>query len=369
MAIASVAGPSPDFAWLVLDQAPFPIELLGENSEAIYSNPCCRTMFGVGPDSDLPPVVFPAVSPDGRSRQEIFQEALRERIWKGEVTLPTTSGRPFPARVTIHPVTSGSTLNFAIFYEDILTEIEERQTVAQQQNLVAMRSRQAQTGGLLSMIAHQWRQPLTVVSSLIGNVQLKLQMGKVDDHYLSAKLDRMAETIHVLSETIDSFRNFYAPTKYKTEEDLNVLVRRALDLVMPSLVRLGARVEFDQPQVVPVARIFAGEFMQVALELLNNARDALMNGNRQGPCLSLVLTYEDRVAKLRISNNGGEIPADVLPHIYDPYYTTKDLPMGSGLGLYMIKLIVESHHGGHLTASSQEGWTTFECTFPLDGTP
>ncbi len=229
-----------------------------------------------------------------------------------------------------------------------------------------IRSRQAQTGELLSMIAHQWRQPLTVVMSLIGNIQLKAQMGALAPDYLNAKLDKMIQSVQFLSETIDSFRNFYAPAKFKTEENLSSLVTRALDLVLPSLLKLSIKVEVDLPSVAPVARVFAGEIMQVALELINNARDALASGSPEAPVLRILLERRDRLVVLQLENNGADIPQENLPHIYDPYYTTKDGVHGAGLGLYMAKLIVENHHGGTLSTESGDGKTRFICTLPME---
>jgi len=232
--------------------------------------------------------------------------------------------------------------------------------------MIAIRNRQTQMGELLSMIAHQWRQPLTVVSSLVGNIQLKVQLGGVEPAYLLVKLERMAQTVQSLSETIDSFRHFYAPTKYKTEEDLVVLVKRALELLTPSLHKLGAQVEFPAPESPLKVPVFAGEFLQVVLELIINARDALSKETPEGPILRISVYREGEFAVLLVENNGVAISSEVLPHIYDPYYTTKEAIGGMGLGLYMGKLIIENHHAGTLTATSGDGWTRFCCRLPLE---
>jgi len=143
-------------------------------------------------------------------------------------------------------------------------------------------------------------------------------------------------------------------------------VRRALDLVLPSLVKLGIQLEIKLASNSPMVRVFAGEIMQVALELINNARDALTAGAPATPLLRLTLEKEAGGAVLRVENNGGNIPVDDLPHIYDPYYTIKDGPHGAGLGLYMAKLIVENHHGGALSVVSSGGLTTFTCILPME---
>jgi len=135
---------------------------------------------------------------------------------------------------------------------------------------------------------------------------------------------------------------------------------------LPTLAKLSIEVEVDFPSVAPVARVFAGEIMQVALELINNARDALSLMSSQESLLRISLEKRNGLAVLQIENNGGDIPLEVLPHIYDPYYTTKDGVHGAGLGLYMAKLIVENHHDGVLFAESAEGKTKFTCTIPME---
>jgi len=357
----------------VLGQSPFPVELLDHEGRVLYGNIAYTQVFlgSTVKVLGLPTRVLPETMPDGLSRQGLLNQVQRDGLWKGELTLATVEGREVGFRLSVFPILQPleNVWEFAVFYEDIQAEIETRAALARQQNLVAIRSRQAQMGELLSMIAHQWRQPLTVVMSLIGNIQLKEQMGDLNPEYLSGKLDRISKAVQFLSETIDSFRNFYAPTKLKTEEDLTLLTRRALSLLSPSLLNFGTQVEFSPPKTPLKVRVFSGELIQVALELITNARDALVAGEAKPPILRLQVFQENASAVLRVENNGSEIPADILPHIYDPYFTTKEGTSGAGLGLYMAKLIVESHHGGTLSASSGDGWTSFSCHLPLDLNP
>jgi signal transduction histidine kinase len=358
---------------LVLGQTPFPVELLDAQSRVLYHNVAYGRLFLAGDESvlDRPSPVFPGAFPQGKPREAVLEGVRQAGLWKGDVMILSAGGKTLPMRLSIFPIhePGAETFEFAVFYEDITVEVQAREDLIHQQNLVAIRSRQAQMGELLSMIAHQWRQPLTVVMSLIGNIQLKAKLGGVNPEYLQAKLDRMAQTVQFLSETIDSFRNFYAPAKFKGEEDLASLVRKALSLVAPTLQTMRVRVEVSMPDGPLKALVFGGEFLQVALELVNNARDALAAHGPEQPILRLAVSQEGRMALFRVEDNGGGIPDEILPQIYNPYFTTKEGASGTGLGLYMAKIIVENHHGGTLTASSSGGWTSFLCTRPLDGEP
>jgi signal transduction histidine kinase len=358
---------------LVLGQTPFPVELLDDQFRVLYCNHAYTQSF-VGPSKavlDQTSGVFPGTMVGGASRREIFDVAANTGLWKGESTVRTVEGTEVPVRIIVFPIQHPADLQveYAVFYEDIQEEVATRRALVHQQNLVAIRSRQAQMGELLSMIAHQWRQPLTVLGSLVGNIQLKAQLGTVVPEYLAAKLDRMNQTIQFLSDTIDSFRNFYMPAKFKADEDLVVLCRQAYDLVAPSLEKIGAVVEWSLPSSALVCKVFSGEFLQLVLELFTNARDAFGPQGLVEPRVRVEVADEGPMAVVRVGNNGSDIPADVLPFIWDPYYTTKEGGSGAGLGLYMAKLIVETHHLGSLQASSQDGWTEFVCRLPRDGAP
>lgn len=364
---------APNPILLVLGQTPFPVELLDAQCRTLYHNIAYAGLFLCADTSvlDQPSPVFPETFRAGLSREVVLEGVRAGGLWKGEVMILTAIGKTLPMHLTVFPIREpgADTFEFAVFYEDISAEVQAREALVHQQNLVAIRSRQAQMGELLSMIAHQWRQPLTVVMSLVGNIQLKAKLGGVDPNYLQAKLDRMAQTVQFLSETIDSFRNFYAPAKNKQTEDLGALALKALDLVTPNLETMGVEIFATVPDSPLMARIFGGEFLQVALELVNNARDALAAREAEPRILKLSVSREGEKALFRVEDNGGGIADEVLPQIYSPYFTTKEGVSGTGLGLYMAKIIIETHHGGTLTVSSAGGWTSFLCTLPLDGEP
>lgn len=355
----------------VLAQAPFPLELLDSLGQFVYGNTAYYRVFraqDTAPADALTPVL-PAVFAGEVSRSAVLASAAATGMWRSEITLSTASQPQVWFRVAIFPVqnSEGEAPEFGVVYEEIQQEVESREALIRERNLLAIRSRQAQMGELLSMIAHQWRQPLTVVMSLIGNIQLKSRLGGLEPDYLIGKLERISQTVHFLSDTIDSFRNFYAPAKYKSREDLSFLARRALELVGPSLQKLGVHVEFDAPDEAVEATVFSGELVQVALELMTNARDALVSGSAVPLQLRLSVGRAGDHVFLKVANNGTPIPPEAMPRLYDAYYTIKDGATGTGLGLYMAKLIVENHHEGTLTAESRDGWTTFTCLLPTGG--
>lgn len=350
---------------LVLGQMPMPVELLDCAANVLYCNLAYTKAFlsDTAEILDRPTRVFPEVMPEGTPRQSVLQQAGRDGLWKGEAVVRGADGESLPVRLVVFPIRhpTDRLVEFAVFYEDIRQELETRAALAQQQNLLAIRSRQAQMGELLSMIAHQWRQPLTVVGSLVGNIQLKNEMGTLDLDFLQTKLEKISETVQFLSETIDSFRNFYMPTKEKKREDVRGLVIKARDLLEPTFQSLGIRLELELPELGIWANLFSGEFLQVILELMTNARDAVAARPAGSGFVKIVAKEAGEDFVVSVENNGGEISPELVARIYDPYFTTKGASSGTGLGLYMAKIIVENHHNGTLSARSSDGKTVFAC--------
>jgi len=260
---------------------------------------------------------------------------------------------------------NGVTEGFFVLVDDI-RELKVTQThLEAQQGRLILNARMAQMGEMLSLIAHQWRQPLTVVSVLVGNIQLKSQLGGLDVDYLIPKLDKINQTVHSLSGTIESFRSFYAPTKTKEDSDLLEVTTKALEFLSPVLRKQGLEVRYETPSVPIFARVLRAELMQVIVEILTNAVSALMP---QGGWISLEWATSPREATLSIANNGGAIPEANLAKIFLPDFTTKADGTGTGLGLYMARVIIEGHHGGHLSAEGHNDVTTFRIVLPLEET-
>jgi len=262
-------------------------------------------------------------------------------------------------------IRNGVTEGFFVLVDDIRElKVTQTQLEAQQGRLI-LNARMAQMGEMLSLIAHQWRQPLTVVSVLVGNIQLKSQLGGLDVDYLMPKLDKINQTVHSLSGTIESFRSFYAPTKTKEDSDLLEVTSKALEFLSPVLRKQSLEVRYDPPSSPVFSWVLRAELMQVIVEILTNAVFAL---TPKGGWISLEWTVGTSEANLAIANNGGAIPEMDLPKIFLPDFTTKTDGSGTGLGLYMARVIIESHHGGRLNAEVANDITTFRITLPLEET-
>ena len=243
-----------------------------------------------------------------------------------------------------------------------LVENTKKEKMLQQQ------TRLAQMGEMISMIAHQWRQPLSAISSSVISLQVKKSSGKYD---FDIKEEReayllLSDQIHtnisgyvqVLSSTIDDFRNFFKPKKEKEWVALNLPVQRALQIVSSSLETKNIEIvtQFDSKTQI---LMYQNEMMQVILNIFKNAEDNFVEKQIQSPKLEI---YTQQIADeyiITISDNGGGISDEIMPNIFDPYFSTKDEKNGTGLGLYMSKIIVEEHNNGLLSVQNTKDGVCF----------
>jgi len=242
-------------------------------------------------------------------------------------------------------------------------EVEDKNKMLQQQ------SRLAQMGEMISMIAHQWRQPLSAIAAVTMNMKLAFALQKYDfskedelkafEKELSGNLDSIDGFVHNLTSTIDDFRNFFKSNKERVIIEVNDPVEKALKIIGVSIQNKGVKVE-TQLHSVKKLPMLDSEFMQVVLNILKNSQDNFSEQKTEEPHI-LISSYDtDTGVVLEFLDNGGGIPDDVLPFIFDPYFSTKNEKNGTGIGLYMSKTIVEDHHHGRLEAINQDKGVCFK---------
>ena len=219
-------------------------------------------------------------------------------------------------------------------------------------------SRQAQMGEMISMIAHQWRQPLGAISSTVVNLQMKLELEAFDlntkegaqesKEYFTQRLSNVENYVQNLTTTIDDFRNFYKPNKKSVVTTLEHVVEKALSIVEKSLEVQGTKLILDA-QSKKELKLYENEMMQVILNILKNAQDNFIDKKIKNPEIKIKIIENSII----ICDNGGGIPEDIIENIFDPYFSTKDDKNGTGLGLYMSKTIVEEHHNGKISVENK----------------
>ncbi len=227
---------------------------------------------------------------------------------------------------------------------DSIREIKEKE------NLLYHQSKLAQMGEMLSMIAHQWRQPLLAISATSSSLSLKATLEKADTQVIIKMTDDINVHVQHLSETIDDFRNFFKPDKKSENTNYCEIVKSVLLIVETTIRSKNIEIILDL-HCQSNFRSFSNELKQVILNLLKNAEDVLVEKKVLKPFIK-ISTFKSEDEKLpftlEISDNAGGIPADIIDKIFDPYFSTKLEKNGSGLGLYMSKTIIQEHCKGKL---------------------
>ena len=219
-------------------------------------------------------------------------------------------------------------------------------------------SRLAQMGEMISMIAHQWRQPLAAISATSATIELKASMNKLDSNDVQQKAHAISDYSQYLSKTIDDFRSFFKPNKEKEEVSFSIIATDVLAIVQPLLKNKSINIKTDFQDNTTI-NTYSSELKQVVLNLIKNAEDVLLEREVQNPEITIRTFTEDGNAILSVEDNGGGIDEAIVGKIFDPYFSTKKAKDGTGLGLYMSKTIVEEHCGGKLSVSNEEDGSVF----------
>lgn len=228
-----------------------------------------------------------------------------------------------------------------------------------QQNQIILKNQKAQMGGMIGAITHQWKQPLTTVSSILMLIRFKIESNEVNIKELEEKIIQMETNIYFLSETIDDFRNFFSANKVKTECDVEKLILRAIHLssdeVMANNIKVTQELNFSNKTL----KLYENELLHIILNIIQNAKEAFTENNhtQENKNIKIIGNSEGKNMLITIIDNAGGISDEKLPLIFAENYTTKE--NGTGLGLYLSKVIIEDHMGGSIEAKNIGDGTMF----------
>ena len=220
-------------------------------------------------------------------------------------------------------------------------------------------SRLAQMGEMISMIAHQWRQPLAAISATSATIELKASFHRLTDDVAIEKAQTISRYSQQLSETIDDFRNFFKPNKEKAETSYDEIVRSVLGIIEVSITTKNIQL-FQELNCHETFTTYPNELRQVVLNLVKNAEDAVVEKAIKKPYIKVLTYTEDDRYILEVSDNAGGIEEEIIGNVFDPYFSTKRAKEGMGLGLYMSKMIIEEHCGGELSVNNGSDGAVFK---------
>ncbi|WP_294896001.1 sensor histidine kinase, partial [Sulfuricurvum sp. RIFOXYD12_FULL_44_77] len=279
--------------------------------------------------------------------------SVEHKIDMGEASVTTKEGN------TLIWQFSSAPLGIIDGKRTVVTTAMDITELKRKDQLMMAQSRHAAMGEMIGMIAHQWRQPISGIAMNANNILLDIALETFDTASATVYAQDILDQTQHLSKTIDDFRNFFKPDKSVTSVNLKEIIEETFTIVKDSLINNGIRIKTTYLSETKVDA-YSRELMQVFVNLINNAKDALLSRETKEPYIDICIDEDELYLNTTFCDNGGGISEAVLPKLFDPYFTTKDEKTGTGLGLYMSKMIIEDHLHGIIEAYNTDEGACFK---------
>lgn len=250
------------------------------------------------------------------------------------------------------------------FQEKLEQKVEEEiKKRFKQERLLVQQSKMATMGEMMASIAHNWRQPLNTISLLSAAITKKVLNSKLNKEYIDNWIIKMNNQINFMSQTIDDFRNFYKPNEDFKEVSLKNAIQKVISLINLQLKINNIKIEVDIPESILLVCL-ENQLQQALINILNNSKEAIINKNIKNGIILLSANKIDSFVNLTIQDNGGGIKNKKnFESIFEPYFTTKANSNGTGIGLYMTKIIIEQNMKGKIETKNIDNG--FELTIKI----
>ena len=237
--------------------------------------------------------------------------------------------------------------------QDVTEKILAKEEKEKQDIIFMQQSKLASMGEMIGAIAHQWRQPLNELSIRIQKLKYNYAKEEVNEAFILDFIQKNKKTIDFMSKTIDDFRNFFRIDKEKMDFNIRTAIEEVLNIQTAQLKSHNIKLDIIGEDFI--YKGFKTEFQQVIINLITNSKDALVSNKTVEPKIKI----EIKKGIIILSDNGGGIKEEVLNRIFEPYFTTKEQGDGTGMGLYMSKMIIEDNMDGKIDIiNSRDGIIT-----------
>ncbi len=212
-------------------------------------------------------------------------------------------------------------------------------------------ARLASLGEMLQNIAHQWRQPLGALTMIIQSFQSKFLSGKLDEEFIESRVEDAGVLAKNMSETLEDFRTFFDPNKSHKHFSVKKVIEKSLDLTKYQLEKDGIDIFINLNEDIMIYG-FENELTHVILNLINNSKDALNEEKIKNKKIVIIVKQSESSVIINVIDNAGGIKSDIMTKVFDPYFTTKHKSIGTGIGLYMSKQMIEKHMSGKISCKN-----------------
>lgn len=358
--------------YALYEQTSFGISFVDKNGNFIEANDRISNLLGYPKDELLKLNINELTYPEDREKNT---KALNKVInySKDYAELDKRCVKKDGTLIWFHTVFTrlkdkGNDNNFylATLCQDITEQKKLQDELKSKEEMMIAQSRHAAMGNMIGMIAHQWKQPLSIIGMVVNNFKIDLELGEVEDDRYVKSFDEIESQVMYLSQTIDDFKNFFKPNKEKSFENVSTVMEHSLDLIGKSLQNNQIEI-LKKYETSTRINMFPNELMQVFINILNNSKDALLNNDITDPKIEIDIFEDENNVFVDIGDNAGGISDYAVEKIGTLYFTTKG-ESGTGLGIYMSKMIIEKQLEGELMWKNHNDGALFCISIPKSNT-
>jgi len=285
--------------------------------------------------------------------EKMWQEIQEKNYWHGEIVNQNKNGINYNELLTINQILDdkGAVKNYIGVFTNITKEKEQALELKEKERFIFQQSKMAAMGEMLENIAHQWRQPLSVISTAATGTKMEKEFGLSDEKTEIERLTLINDSAQFLSQTIDDFRDFFKQGKEKETFFISEAIQKTLMIVQSKFKNRNIKIKKEIVDVEITE--FKSELIQVLMNILNNARDVLENRENDERFVTIGVLPNTKNVNITIHDSGGGIPEKIRDKIFEPYFTTKHQSQGTGIGLYMSEEIITKHMKGTISVENK----------------
>jgi PAS domain S-box-containing protein len=315
--------------------------------------------------------------------KNLWQSLLEENAFKGTIQNQSKNGELIWFDILIKPEfdENGIKTGYVAYRKNIteqkkLKELVDKQIeeLREKDNQLHEQEKINAMGNMINNIAHQWRQPLSIISSVASGLSLKLELGMFDSNEAIKDLDELNNSVQYLSNTINDFSTFFQKDSKKEEINIIEIFDEVTATMQINIKNLNIQLINNFSNDIVMIKCFKGDLIQVLLNLFNNAQTALEKLDINERFLFTTIKEYNDYIEIIVSDNGGGIKEDIINNIFEPYFTTKHKAQGTGLGLFMSKEIITKLIKGNITVKNEKvlhndksyNGATFTVTIPKE---
>ncbi len=298
--------------------------------------------------------------------KKLWNTILSKKTYKATVKNLAHDGSVFYVNTTIFPILdeNGNIIEFVAIRYDVTTATKIAKKLKDKDRVMYQQARLASMGEMIGNIAHQWRQPLSELGILLYEIKKEFRDCQHSTKF-DLKYNQSKNLIQKMSQTIDDFRNFFDPNKPKEVFKICEIIDEAMFILKDTLKNEHINVDIICDKDITILG-YVNEFSHVLINILNNAKDAFCHITKKSKQINIVVKESEFEIEIKISDNAGGIAKELINKVFEPYFTTKHASQGTGLGLYIAKMIVTDSMLGTIEAQNLNQGVCFTITFPKE---